>query len=171
MKTTYRCFCLILGVVMLFTGGIVEARAKAESDPTGIASENPFYTDHFTVEMISEDLDGSRSTLLGTPIIIFSSPSTGVLQAYASIDTNTTVYKVGYTSMVISRWNGSYWVHAASWIHQYSYNTDFFSNTKIFSTATSGTYYRVRVAFYADRIENAGDTDSTALTSDFIICR
>ncbi|MCL2672133.1 MAG: hypothetical protein FWF10_08870 [Clostridiales bacterium] len=140
---------------------------SALADENAAIGNDPYYTDQYTVD--SEIIhSATRATLLKTPTLKISSPSTGKITINATVQTFMVVEKVGLTTITLQRWNGSAWVVTNTWTNQFAYNTNTFSWTKSDISAISGASYRVSATFYA---QNGTDTHSITVTTSSITCK
>lgn len=157
-------FCIIIALLLMI--GILPASSAEDSEvalPTGIASSNLYFSDYYYIT----GYESRASGFTLSPVLTISSPSANKVSARARAFTNTTVDKIGFTSLQIQRWNGSAWVNAVSWTNKYKTNTASFSFTGSTSSATSGAYYRAICTFYA---EKNGETETVTVTTSYIQC-
>lgn len=165
--TRKHFFCFLL--VIIFTVCAVHTTSadsfENETDiPTGIASNNKYYSDLFYII----NSDTSRASFTLTPSLTISSPSANKIRVIARAYTNVTVDKLGFSSLYIQKWNGSSWVNVASWYNQYKTNASSFIFTGSITGASTGSYYRAVCSFYA---EKSGEIVTATATTSYIQCK
>lgn len=109
-------FCLLLCIA------IVPAAFAGSDEPTsGIASEDPYFTDRYYSE--TSGIFTYAAPVFKAPVISISSPAVGKISIYVKPQTLDTCTKIGFRSnLVLQYWTGSRWGTSASWSEKYATN-------------------------------------------------
>lgn len=143
MKAKKALSLVLVCTIMLTLGTTILALERSE--PTGIASSDPFSSDICII--LSPQT--RAADLMYSPKLFISSPSVGKISVSASVNAMKTVDKLGFTILEMERWDGNSWVPDATWTNKYSYSTSSFSWSGSAIGCVRGAYYKATCTFYA----------------------
>jgi hypothetical protein len=162
-----RLFSTLMAALLICVSPLVRAEVVTENAPEGIPSQDPFYTDEYTVESSSNS--GGRPNYITVETFSIQSNSVGKVTVTLAISTNAMMQKLGFTTLKVQHWNGSTWEDAWTKTDQYLYDTNYFPYVKTISNMASNDYYRLSVDLYAKKGFFLVQTET--IVSSYIRCQ